>query len=672
MNSNNQSQNLTGSRLLKLGGKFILRVQLATQLVSSLIGPILGIYFIYITANLSNRQFIQFLISLAISLVFVNILHIIYSMAITKQARLYLDHIFKAQPLPEGSDQISAWNEIITFPRRSIIAQIILIVLFIIFPVILYMSWAGGLNQSQLIYVAIGGSLSILAIIVQSFLFLDAQLTPARCALLPPNPSNQEIRVTLGIHSRQFIMASILLLVAILMVGGVGYQKILSMTSPGSDLAAIFSSYKTQFLVIGIAIFLLGIFLASQLAGSVSKPTREIVRIMDQVKNGDFSGRAQIMTSDDMARLTIRFNQMMDQLQTTQLSLEHQVQERTSTLEQRGKQLQAAAQVAREAASLQDLNFILSRTVNLISEQFGYYHAGIFLLDDSGEFAVLQAASSSGGNNMLARGHRLAVGQQGIVGAAAYDNRPRIAMDVGADREFFNNPDLPMTRSEVALPLTVSDRVIGVLDIQSTEESKFSASDIEVLQILADQVALAIQNARLIAESQDAIQRMEAATAQNLRRTWGEKVHNAKSAYRYTSSGLIPAVQLKPQESMDAMGANYLKIPINLRGQHIGTISLHRKGDTVWSDSDLSLVNEVSAQVGLALENARLVQDTQLRAEREKNLSQMTARIRETLDIDVVLQTAVREIKQSLNLDQAEIRLQIAGQTNKTDQSRQS
>jgi GAF domain-containing protein len=318
-----------------------------------------------------------------------------------------------------------------------------------------------------------------------------------------------------------------------------------------------------------------------------------------------------------------------------------------------------------------DLNAILSLVVNLISEQFGFYHAGLFLLDDSGEFAVLQAASSEGGKKMLARSHRLLIGQQGIVGAAAYHNRPRIALDVGADREYFNNPDLPLTRSEVAIPLTVHNKVIGVLDIQSIEEGKFVASDIDTLQILADQVALAIQNARLLAESQDAIQRLEAVTAENMRRAWHGDIRRGRNSYRYTAAGLTTPSQGERKVSLIDDPANYLNIPIQLRGQQIGTISLHRKGSSPWSESDRSLVNEISTQIGLALENARLVQDTQLRAEREQTLSQMTAKIRETLDMDVVLKTAVREIKQSFNLEKAEVRLLLADPQKQDSQTRQ-
>ncbi len=650
---------ISQSPLARQGGSFVLRTHIVSQFLSSIIGPLLGVYFIYITTNLPPKSLNQFLVSVLVTTLLVDIVHFIYAVLITRNARLYLDHIFKDKPLQAGSDELKAWNEIVPLPRRSAVAQFVLIYVIIVAPVVLFMRFVGGLSVPQLVYLSIGGSLAAIVVLILNFLYLDTQLAPARNILLPSDPSRQEIQITVGQSARQYFVIVVILLMGTFVIGGISFQIVTALSAPGADLHAVINYYRTQIIIMGVAIFIIGILLAFQLARAVARPTREIIRTMEDIRKGNFGERAEITTSDDMARLTIRFNQMMGQLEEAHSSLEKQVQERTLSLEQRSRQLQAAAQVAREAASLQDLGSMLSRTVNLISEQFGFYHAGIFLIDDAREFAVLRAASSEGGQKMLARGHRLLVGQQGIVGAAAFLNIPRIVLDVGVNTEFLINPDLPETRSEVAIPLTVQGQVIGVLDIQSTEVSKFSPADIEVLQILADQVALAIQNARLFSESQEAIQRLESLSGENVGRIWKERSHKQKSAYRYTSSGLLPVSrQLEPKKS-SIKDPGFLRIPINLRGQKIGTISLHRSAEIPWSDADRSLADEVSMQIGLALENARLVQDSQSRAEREQVLSQLTARIRESLDLDVVMQTAVREIKQTFNLEQAEIRLQL-------------
>jgi len=258
---------------------------------------------------------------------------------------------------------------------------------------------------------------------------------------------------------------------------------------------------------------------------------------------------------------------------------------------------------------------------------------------------------------MLEHGHRLAVGRQGIVGTAAYQNRPHIAMDVGADAVFFKNPDLPATRSEAAIPLATRGKVIGVLDIQSTKESAFNQSDMETFQTLADQIAVAIQNARLIEESQNAVQQLRAATAENIRSVWRERIRGRQNAYHYTSTGLTPirAQAEEPSVAESAAGNNRLHIPIVLRGERIGEITLRRKGEAEWSETDRSLATEISNQVGLALENARLLDDAQRRAAQEQSLGELSARLSRSLDPDSILQSVVRELHQLPNVSEVSV-----------------
>lgn len=140
--------------------------------------------------------------------------------------------------------------------------------------------------------------------------------------------------------------------------------------------------------------------------------------------------------------------------------LEVHIQERTASLEKRALQLQTVSILARDIASMKDLDSLLPKTAGLVSEQFGFYHAGIFLIDDTVEYAVLKAANSEGGRQMLNRGHRLPLDDKSIVGFVASQGDPRIALDVGADSVYFNNPDLPETRSEMALPLQANGTAV--------------------------------------------------------------------------------------------------------------------------------------------------------------------------------------------------------------------
>jgi GAF domain-containing protein/HAMP domain-containing protein len=396
---------------------------------------------------------------------------------------------------------------------------------------------------------------------------------------------------------------------------------------------------------------------------SITKLRRGVARI----SSGDLEHKLDIRTGDEIEELGDEFNKMADEMADLIGSLEQRVAERTADLGQRSVQLKAAAHVAREAAAIRDVELLLGETVRLISDRFGFYHAGIFLLDDPGEYAVLRAASSEGGQRMLDRRHKLKIGEVGIVGWVAGSGQSRITLDVGTDAVFFDNPDLPHTRSEMALPLKVHERTIGVLDVQSTEEAAFTDEDVAILQTMADQVALAIENARLLEESQRALRELEALYGQQVREAWQERVTRQPAAYRYTRVGVERAplpVSLEteaplphhPQEENN----RGLVSPIRLRGQTLGSIVLRRDPDEEpWSTEEVALVEEVSTQIALALENARLLEETQRRAERDRLIADITARVRSSMDIESILRTAVRELGVALGTDRASVRLGV-------------
>ncbi|MCS7179619.1 MAG: GAF domain-containing protein, partial [Anaerolineae bacterium] len=260
------------------------------------------------------------------------------------------------------------------------------------------------------------------------------------------------------------------------------------------------------------------------------------------------------------------------ELEEHRRTLEQRVAQRTADLVRRTAQLEAASTVARRAAEIRDLNILLDETVRLISERFGFYHVGIFLLDEAGEYAVLRAASSESGRRMVARGHRLAVGEMGIVGYVAGTGKPRIALDVGADAVFFSNPELPHTRSEMALPLKVGERVIGVLDVQSVEPAAFTDEDVAVLQTMADQIALAIENARLLSEVQDRLREVEALSREYTRREWRRMV-SERPFWGYVYDGI--EVRPKEQAPLSEGTSPSLTIPLQLTtGETIGRVAL--------------------------------------------------------------------------------------------------
>ena len=643
--------------LARAGSRYIQLAVGRSQAASLFVGPPIGLLFTFVTANLSPVQLTEFLVSLIIFVGLVNLLPPVFTRRGTRHASARLDYIFKQTPLPDGNDATLAWREIITLPGRIAISQLISAILLVTLPICVFMRIVGGASWFQNASIAVGGSLAVMAMLIQSVLNMDNRLAPVRRALLPDNAVEQNIHLSIGLAARQYFVIGFVILSAQLTAGLIIYGKFSSAMLAGANLPDILNQLQIQLGIFGVAIFILGFFLASHLVRAQIRPIQEMSRTMGELQKGDLSQRATVLTSDETAQLTIRLNQVLDQLQASQTGLEKQIEDRTKDLLRKTSYLQAAAWVAHESAGLQDINTLLKRTVELISDRFGFYHTGIFLLDDSGEHAVLQAASSEGGQRMLARGHKLDVGLQGIVGNTAYQNHFQVVMDVENDKNYYKNPDLPLTRSEAAIPLTARGKILGVLDIQATEPSAFSQDDIDLLQAMADQIGLAIQNANLVKESQDTLKRLETSTTENIRRVWRERLYNNQRSYRYTSMGLTSATQPGNMPAGNESASNRLNIPITLRGEPLGTIVLQRSAENAWNETERSLALEIAGQVGLALENARLLDEAQRRAAQEQSLSELAAKLSRSLDPDILLQTTIRELHQLPNVSGVSISL---------------
>lgn len=363
-----------------------------------------------------------------------------------------------------------------------------------------------------------------------------------------------------------------------------------------------------------------------------------------------------------------RTNEYVKRLAEERTGLEERVDERTTELNRRSSQLEAAALVARAAAEVHDLKELLDNVVHQITTRFDFYHAGIFLTDQAGQKVILAAASSAGGQRMLERGHKLEIGRQGIVGFAAYQKSSRIAQDVGADEAFFNNPDLPETHSEVALPLLVQSRLIGVLDIQSQAHNAFTADDVYTLQTMADQIAMAIENTRLIEQSRAAIQDLEAISASNTTKAWKDRLAGQVQGYTYSATGLSPIEPSKGAALKTTGSEKIVKIPLGLRGKEIGAISLKRKmTDAAWAETDREMIERIATQVVLSIENARLLEESQRRAAREQTVNEFSSRFSHSLDVDTLLQNAVREIHRLPQVSEVSIFIKPAEETKQSE-----
>ena len=359
------------------------------------------------------------------------------------------------------------------------------------------------------------------------------------------------------------------------------------------------------------------------------------------------------------------------------LSLEDRIADSTAELvttnrrnERRARQFEAIAQVARVIATIQELNALLPRITQVISQQFGFYHVGIFMWDENHEFAVLVAANSEGGQRMLKRGHKLGIGQTGIVGFVSAAGTSRIALDVGSDAVFFDNPDLPLTRSELALPLHVANEIIGVLDVQSTEQNVFQEEDTDVLSTLADQVAIAIQNGRSYETTQGLLKEAQKTSGAYLRDSW-RALQSREEHLGYTISDNTLKALNKPIRSIQINKAissrevvsesgktPTLAIPIRLRDEVIGVIDIHISEEHDWDADEVDIAQAVAERLSLALETSLLLQTTQRRAQIERATSEISSKISASTQFDSILRTAAEELSRALGGSEVLVQIQ--------------
>jgi PAS domain S-box-containing protein len=324
----------------------------------------------------------------------------------------------------------------------------------------------------------------------------------------------------------------------------------------------------------------------------------------------------------------------------------------TENLERRTAQLQVGAEVAREAAAILDVQRLLDRAVHLVSERFGFYHAGAFLIDEAGKYAILRAASSEGGHRMLERGHKLPIGKLGIVGYVAATGEPRIALDVGEDAVYFDNPDMPYTRSEMGLPLKIRGQTIGVLDVQDTQEAAFSEDDVAVLQTLADQLAVAIDNARLVERAETQLRELNLLYGKYSTSAWADLMTPDRPlSYVYDRIDVMPVDKLSVPALDIALARGetvahvepetqerVLATPLRLHDQIIGSLGIQEaNGGRGWSPQEIALIEAVSEQVALALENAQHFAETQKAAQQRQVLNELARALATHLDIESVL-----------------------------------
>ncbi|MEP7136647.1 MAG: GAF domain-containing protein, partial [Chloroflexota bacterium] len=377
--------------------------------------------------------------------------------------------------------------------------------------------------------------------------------------------------------------------------------------------------------------------LAFFISRTVSVPLKELISTFKAVEAGDLSKRARLTATDEIAEVTMHFNRMVASVEELRGTLEKQVEERT-------RLLKATNDLAKVSSSILDPDELLAKIINMFTGQFNYYYAAIYIIDPSEKWVELKEATGEAGKVLKQNHHRLELSGKSMVSTSVREKTPRISQNTSDEKQRVENPLLPYTRSEIALPLIVGDRVLGALNVQSTKTSDFGIEVIETMQNMAGQVAVALENAHLFQETQLRINEMRTIQQQYLVEGWGS-LSMRKNELEYEVG-----------ESNDANTQKFTS-SINLRDQMIGQISIEGTGE--WTTEQKNLIDAVATQAAIALENARLVSESRQVAGRERMLAEINSKIWASNTIDGVLQTAIKELGRRLDATSATIELSL-------------
>lgn len=404
---------------------------------------------------------------------------------------------------------------------------------------------------------------------------------------------------------------------------------------------------------------------------SLARSARGLLRVLQRLGLGDLGARAPVPGSDEFSQLASGFNEMAGQLEMAFGGLEQRVAERT-------RDLTITAEIGRAVSARRDPRVLMNEVVELIRSRFGYYHAQVFLIDEAGEMAELVASTGAAGRQLLARQHALAVGSQSVIGQVTARAEPVVTSDTDSSGVHRRNELLPDTRSEMALPMRVGDHVIGALDVQSVAPDAFNVDVVAVFQIMADQLAIALDNAFLQERLNEVEAAMQSLEQRLTREAWSAyqqvRADDSPLGYELNADRVVPRRGDMPSPldlAIDSGGVVRpenghgegigLAVPIRVRGEVIGAFGFGGETIGALSEEDVGLIEAVVDRVGLALEHMRLVEESARRVEQEHVLNEITARIVGSTDVDDILQTTVRELGRVLRAPQTTVQLRREG-----------
>jgi nitrate/nitrite-specific signal transduction histidine kinase len=452
----------------------------------------------------------------------------------------------------------------------------------------------------------------------------------------------------------------------------VSIQRIVSASEAQmAETNAMIQSIIQRRLLIGSVIVGGGLLFAFALAflieRSVTNPVNRLREGAEAFAERRVELKLPVIGRDELSLLAQTFNAVTAELSRSYRELEERVDLRTRDLARRTAYLRAAAEVGRTASVILEVESLVEIVVSVIKERFDLYYVGLFLRDETGQWAVLKAGSGEAGRAMLARGHRIRVGV-GMIGWSIAHAQSRVALEADLDAMRLATPELPETRAEAAIPLRSRGQIIGALTVQSEHSGFFDDAMVAALEVMADQIAAAIDNANLFEESQTTLKTLRRVYGEMSQEAWMELANERRPLGYVAGRDAVAPVSGKWQIEMEQVSQEQevlrveegrtLVVPLMARGEVIGALRLRKgSGSRGWTSREINLVDTLVDQLGVALESARLYQDTRRRAVQERMVGEVMGQVRETLDLERMIRTAVEELRPRLGLERFVIQL---------------
>ncbi len=419
---------------------------------------------------------------------------------------------------------------------------------------------------------------------------------------------------------------------------------------PREVFLAPITGQRRQALLLTIAVGLAALIASVWLGQILTSPITRLTTVAQQVAEGRLDVLAPVEGRDEIAQLARVFNDMTARLRNLIGSLEEQVAARTN-------ELTLSMEVGQRAAAIREESKLLPTITEFIRQQFDLYYVQVYYVDDLGQNVVLRQGTGQVGEKLRARRHQLPIGEGSIVGRVAASGRPIVVPDTELSDIHKPNPLLPATRSELAVPLMVEGRVIGVLDMQADEPYTFTKRNLTVFEAMATQLAIAIDGAQQWAAAQEAQQRAERALQRQTREAWAETLEERYHSrdgigFSYDLSGITP---LKDRRKA-INGTKMVTVPLIVQDEQLGSLSMGLPEGQNSADAEI-ILRAVAQQLSQKIENLRLFEDTQRNAWREQVISEATASIWSTAEVEEVMKAAVAELGDKLHASEVVIRL---------------